>query len=334
MHSVSLKFLVGILSFSDYYPFGMQMPGRNGGEDYRYAFNGMEGDDEIKGSGNSYDFGARMYDARIGRWLSIDPHFGSYPEVSPYAFVANNPIIYVDPDGKDIDITVKKGLKNGPILTIHDFGVTYIGGFRPVQKVVNGKTVYDLQIEINYDIHNLVAGSVSRVNAQNPGLYDNVEEHEKGHVEQFRKALQSESFTYAINDQSAVGGLDEVTTMFLNESDAMVTQELEDLKVKVQAGVYSDQETYDAEVDKIHTRAGKRWERFTSSVNRQIDVKMRANASVASGEFMDTDKAIENDANNRANEVLESQGKTTDYNTGTKKAQVDGKEISSHDHEH
>jgi hypothetical protein len=50
MHSVSLKFLVGILSFSDYYPFGMQMVGRNGSTNsYRYGFNGMEKDDEVRG---------------------------------------------------------------------------------------------------------------------------------------------------------------------------------------------------------------------------------------------------------------------------------------------
>jgi RHS repeat-associated protein len=40
---------------------------------YRYGFNGMEKDDEVKGSGNSLDFGSRIYDARTGRWLSVDP---------------------------------------------------------------------------------------------------------------------------------------------------------------------------------------------------------------------------------------------------------------------
>jgi RHS repeat-associated protein len=82
----------------------MQMPGRNGGEDYRYAFNGMESDDEIKGSGNSYDFAARMYDSRLGRWLSRDPHASTYASLSPYLGFGDNPIIYVDPDGKDIVI--------------------------------------------------------------------------------------------------------------------------------------------------------------------------------------------------------------------------------------
>src|SRR5690606_36422730 len=49
---------------------------------YRYGFNGMEKDNEVKGKGNSYDFGARMYDSRLGRWLSIDPLTGKYPNLS------------------------------------------------------------------------------------------------------------------------------------------------------------------------------------------------------------------------------------------------------------
>jgi RHS repeat-associated protein len=109
MHSVSLKFLVGILSFSDYYPFGMQMVGRNDpGDGYRYGFNGMERDDEVKGSGNSYDFGARMYDSRLGRWLKIDNFAGQYRSLSPYNFANNNPIIYIDPDGNAIRIGGQK----------------------------------------------------------------------------------------------------------------------------------------------------------------------------------------------------------------------------------
>ncbi len=76
------------------------MPGRqfNSG-DYRYGFNGMEKDDEVNGNGNSYTTEFRQYDSRIGRWLSIDPLVGDYPEYSPYSAFNNNPIYYVDPLG-------------------------------------------------------------------------------------------------------------------------------------------------------------------------------------------------------------------------------------------
>lgn len=86
---------------SDYYPFGMQMPGRstNSG-DYRYGYNGMEKDDETKGiSGSSYTTEFRQYDPRLGRWASLDPLMQMFPGVSPYCAFDNNPIFFIDPYG-------------------------------------------------------------------------------------------------------------------------------------------------------------------------------------------------------------------------------------------
>lgn len=73
---------------------------------YRFGFNGMERDDEAKGEGNSYDFGARIYDSRLGRWFSIDPLFGKYTSYSPYNFALNIPIVYKDIDGKDVWVSI------------------------------------------------------------------------------------------------------------------------------------------------------------------------------------------------------------------------------------
>jgi RHS repeat-associated protein len=69
----------------------------------RFGFNGKENDDEVKGKGNALDFGARIYDARIGRWLSLDPEMSKYPYASPYNFALNNPIVLIDPDGGSVD---------------------------------------------------------------------------------------------------------------------------------------------------------------------------------------------------------------------------------------
>jgi len=55
-------------------------------------------DNDINGTGNSYDFGARIYDPRISRWLSIDPARAAWQ--SPYVFVSNSPVGQMDPDGK------------------------------------------------------------------------------------------------------------------------------------------------------------------------------------------------------------------------------------------
>ena len=67
---------------------------------YRYSFNGKEKIDEVAGSGNTIDFGARIYDARVGRWLSRDPLEKSYPSNSTYSYASNNSIYYIDRQGK------------------------------------------------------------------------------------------------------------------------------------------------------------------------------------------------------------------------------------------
>ena len=91
---------VPIRNIADYSPFGVQLDGRTiQGDFYRRGFNGMEKDDEVKGGGNSYDFGARMYDSRLGRFLSLDRFADKNPCFSPYLISDNNPVVFVDSDG-------------------------------------------------------------------------------------------------------------------------------------------------------------------------------------------------------------------------------------------
>jgi RHS repeat-associated protein len=66
---------------------------------YRYGFNGKEMDNEPYGQGNEYDYGMRIYNPRIGRFLSVDPLSESYPWYSPYQYAGNSPIANVDIDG-------------------------------------------------------------------------------------------------------------------------------------------------------------------------------------------------------------------------------------------
>lgn len=90
------------------------MPERNYSTDnYRFGFNKKEKDNEIKGNSNSYDFGARMFDPRLSRWLSLDPMFKSYPNFSPYIAFDNNPIAFLDADGGDARYAI-----NGNTITI------------------------------------------------------------------------------------------------------------------------------------------------------------------------------------------------------------------------
>lgn len=105
----SSTFTADIWSVSDYYPFGYKMARRSiqrmtaedNGTGYRYGFNGKEQDFSVaQEDGRTYDYGFRIYDARIGRFLSTDPLAIKYPDLSPYSFVANTPLQAIDPDGR------------------------------------------------------------------------------------------------------------------------------------------------------------------------------------------------------------------------------------------
>ena len=109
----------------------------------------MEKDNEIKGGdGNSYDFGARMLDPRIGRWLTIDPMFAKYPSISPYSYCANSPIYFKDPDGRDlIPATSFKGtgmhsVLNGLVANNSKFN-TYITKFKGKNSKFNITFTFD-----------------------------------------------------------------------------------------------------------------------------------------------------------------------------------------------
>lgn len=67
----------------------------------RFGFNGQEKDDEIKGEGNSLEFTFRVYDPRLGRFLSTDPFEREYAWNSPYAFAENRPIDGIDLEGRE-----------------------------------------------------------------------------------------------------------------------------------------------------------------------------------------------------------------------------------------
>ena len=67
---------------------------------YRYGFNGQEKDDEgMGGGGQTYDYGFRIYNPALAKFLSVDPLSASYPWYTPYQFAGNKPIWAIDLDG-------------------------------------------------------------------------------------------------------------------------------------------------------------------------------------------------------------------------------------------
>lgn len=116
------EFTPEVKSYNDYYAFGQLMPGRqfNSGS-YRYGFNGKENDNEVKGVGNEQDYGKRIYDSRLARFLSSDPYSSKYPHYSPYQFSGDNPIEFVDVDGLERFHYLRFKDKNGnTVLALSD----------------------------------------------------------------------------------------------------------------------------------------------------------------------------------------------------------------------
>ncbi len=94
---------------SGYYPFGMLSENyQAGGTDNKYLYNGKElQNDEVAGVKlDWYDYGARFYDASIGRWHVVDPLAEDYYSLSPYGYCAGNPIAYRDENGEWINFVV------------------------------------------------------------------------------------------------------------------------------------------------------------------------------------------------------------------------------------
>jgi len=96
-----------VLGYDDYDPWGYPLALRSKPIPNAYLqgasknkFTGKERDEDF-GLNLDY-FGGRSYDWLIGRWPTIDPLWLEHPNVSPYVYVLNNPMILVDPDGQQV----------------------------------------------------------------------------------------------------------------------------------------------------------------------------------------------------------------------------------------
>jgi RHS repeat-associated protein len=114
---VIVSYSAVVITATDYSPFGVGLYGRSWSEGYRYGFNGKEIDSEGMGGGlSTYDYGFRIYNSQLAKFLSTDPLHKEYPFYSPYHFGGNNPIKFIDRDGLE---PATKGEFDGEIRVAH-----------------------------------------------------------------------------------------------------------------------------------------------------------------------------------------------------------------------
>ncbi|MCH8558769.1 MAG: RHS repeat-associated core domain-containing protein [Balneolia bacterium] len=149
---VTLNQSGSVVGHDDYYPFGLQMPGRsnnsaNRDDDQKFTghFFEQEGDLEI------YHAQARMYDPAIGRFMGVDAMRSEYPTINPYHYTLNNPLIYTDPTGMYVvsrDGTYVTRVQAGHAQLISGAqNIPGVGGIASLVKM--GETAGDPSINMN-----------------------------------------------------------------------------------------------------------------------------------------------------------------------------------------
>jgi len=240
--------------------FGMMIKSREfvGFDGYRMGFNGKEFDAEISGDGNNLDFGARVYDSRLGRFLSIDPFVREFSHYSPYQYAGNKPIQYIDLDGAE------ESKPKSPA------NPSEINTYFIVFNVENVQYFYDKQNKSVSFMFDTEGSSSSAAywwdNNDSWALTDDAE------------LFDSEHISGSFNDQRA----EEITGISVSIEKPMMTMEDSDKFIKA----------------KDKTSAGPEGKMFRHiSAQAYLTVKYGKDGAKAFGDFYERNKGINEDSN-------------------------------------
>jgi RHS repeat-associated protein len=127
-----------VLTTTDYYAFGMEIKERTynlpstGGQGglglFRYGYNGKENDTDW-GTGLIQDYGFRLYNPAVARFLGVDEIQNDIIDLSPYSFAANNPILLIDRDGKHpalIGLGIGVVMEFGSQMILNDYDIAKV----------------------------------------------------------------------------------------------------------------------------------------------------------------------------------------------------------------
>ena len=171
------------------------MPGRKytAGSGYRYGFNGKEKDPETAGT-STYDYGFRIYNPALGRFLSVDPITKTYPMLTPYQFASNTPIQAIDLDGLEAVTYVSNmyRMSNGDVLIkISNINVNI--------QVLNLSSTADKDLRTNEMIRTVAAETRSKFLGTTSANRKSHFTTEKGKVKQLKEP-KNIKITYQVDD--------------------------------------------------------------------------------------------------------------------------------------